>query len=84
MYNILEDIYKAKDDYFRWLNKKLKDGHTVAEHMKYVYVSWFDIKNEGHLEQFPNFLEAVKFVNTLNLDEINHLHFHHSNNYVYG
>lgn len=83
MNNILEGIYKAKDDYRRWLEKRLKDGHTVKEHMKYVYVSWFDENNKGHLEQFPDFPEAVKFVNTLALDEINHLHFHHSNSYVY-
>ena len=83
MNNILEGIYKAKDDYRRWLEKRLKDGHTVKEHMKYVNASWFDENNKGHLEQFPDFPEAVKFVNTLALDEINHLHFHHSNSYVY-
>lgn len=64
-----------KYEFLKWMDKRLRNGRTIAEEIKYVDVCWIDEKGKFHSQEMPTFPEAVEFAKTLNLEEKNHLNF---------
>lgn len=71
-----------KYEFLKWMNKRLQNGRTIAEEIKYVDVCWTDEKGEFHSQEIPSFPEAVEYAKKLNLNEKSHLlFFYHSVNF---
>lgn len=70
-----------KYEFQKWMNKRLQNGRTIAEEIKYVDVDWIDEKGESHSLEKPSFSEAVEFAMALNLDEKSHLNFFYHSAY---
>lgn len=73
-----------KYDYQKWINKRLKNGRTVAEEMKYVDVDWRDDKGIYHTKENPTIQKAIEYAKSLNLEKVTFLtFFYHSHDLGY-